>query len=137
MLILLGVTACQSATAPNEECKDLNALTNAPPSTPPTFSGVVRKLHWADGIAPGGPVQQCEVWVAVAPSVIANTGVVVGRLTAVFVRTADGALLPGTAADIHVQDWIEVWPNGGPAYGSAQAPPNAPAYFAAEVIVHH
>ena len=129
MLVALSASACDSATAPTTTTLVL--------STPPDFVAVVTSNTLERGNSPAGYISQHNLWVTI-PAAIAtevNAGVVVGELCPVFVRVKDSTFVRVTAGAIKVGDDIQVWHDGGLVYGSAQAPPGAPAYSGQQIVI--
>ena len=124
--LALGTAGCHDGTAP---------LTTLAIPTAPDFVAVVTRSTLHEFFAPAGFwVSQYEVWVAIAPSQAANAGVVVGASQPVFVSTG-GVLAQVTPAEITPGDTIQVWREASVGYGSVQAPPGAPSYFATQIVI--
>jgi hypothetical protein len=86
------------------------------------------------GATPMRYITQYELWIGAPGSTTPGAGRVIGEKTPVFQRIGE-KLTPTTAAAIAVGDLLEVWREPGVAYGSVQAPPGAPAYYALQVIL--
>ncbi len=128
LLFTLSALACSSATGPTTTTLVL--------STPPNFVAVVTSNTLERGNSPAGYVSQHNLWVTI-PSAIStqvNAGVVVGELTPVFLQT-NGRLVHTTASSIRVSDVVQVWHDQTVAYGTAQAPPDAPAYSGQQIVI--
>jgi hypothetical protein len=129
VLFALSASACGSATGPTTTTLVL--------LTPPNFVAVVTSNTLERGNGPAGYYSQHNVWVTI-PSAIAtegNAGVVVGELTPVFIRAKDSTLVRSTAGAIRVSDVIQVWHDQAVAFGTAEAPPGAPAYSGQQIVI--
>jgi len=126
LALALSTAACRDSAGP---------VTTLAIAGAPDFSAVVTSTTYHEFFAPSGSwVSQYEVWVAISPSDTANAGVVVGAARPVFTST-DGVLQRVTAGAITEGDAIQVWRDPTIAYGSAQAPPGAPAYHGMQVVI--
>jgi hypothetical protein len=76
-----------------------------------------------------------NVWVVIPPATTANAGIVVGDNVPVFIRLGTRPLATANSRAITVGDQVQVWYAGGAGYGAVQAPPGAPAYSAAQVVI--
>jgi hypothetical protein len=103
---------------------------------PPDLVAVVYQTTHRTGTSPAGPLDQYELWVGPRGSSAPDAGLIVGPAAPVF-RRVGGELRATTGAAIAVGDHIEAWRDtlGGAAFGSVQAPPGAPAYFALQVVI--
>ena len=126
LLFTLGALACTSATGPTTTTLAL--------STPPNFLAVVTSNTPESGNGPAGYYSQHNVWVVIAPEV-GNAGVVVGELCPVFIRAKDNTLVRSTAGAIRVGDAIQVWHDQVVAFGTAEAPPGAPAFSGQQIVI--
>jgi hypothetical protein len=120
------VIACAGATGPGA------ALVL---STPPNASATVASVTREAGNGPEGPYAQMNVWVVIPPATAANAGIVVGDHVPVFIRIGTQPLVTADSRAITAGDQIQIWYESGPAYGVTQAPANAPAYMAAQVVI--
>ena len=130
-LFALSATACSSATGPTTTTLVL--------STPPNFVAVVTSNTLEQGNSPAGYISQHNIWVTI-PSALAtegSAGVVVAKSCPVFVRVKDSVFVGATAGAIKVGDKIQVWHDQGVVYGSAEAPPGAPAYSGEQIVILH
>lgn len=125
---ILVLAACyNSATDPSEM-----QLT-----TPPDLIGVVQQITHDTSFAPAGfQLDQYEIFIAIPPATAANAGVILGPHTTAF-RSHQGLTRAVDRAAIAVGDTLRIWVDGAPAFGSVQAPPGAPAYIAAQVVLQH
>jgi hypothetical protein len=122
---IAGAIGCTSATEP------VLAI-----SAPADFSAKVTQVQLANFNAPSGhAVSQYEMWVTIAPGTAPNAGVIFAASAPVFIRTSGDHLKAVSGASIRVGDQIEVWHDAGAGYGSAQAPPGAPAYGGVQVVI--
>ncbi len=130
-LFTLSALACTSATGPTTTTLAL--------STPPNFVAVVTSNTPERGNGPAGYYSQHNVSVAFLPPFASNAtgsaGVVVGDLRPVFIRAKDSTLVRSTAGAIRVGDVIQVWHDQVVAYGTAEAPPGAPAYSGQQIVI--
>ena len=122
----VGLAACSSST--------LGPPATPVLSTPPDFTATVAKVEFESANGPAGPYSQHNVWLVIPPSTAPNAGLVVGRLTPVFVRTGAGVFLSNPSG-IKVGDRVEVWHDIQVAYGAVQGPPGAPTYTNLKQIV--
>ena len=118
-------------------CSD--AATSSSSGTPPLtsvpdFAAVVTQVSHNVGIAPGGHLDQYELFVAVPPATQANAGLILGRSSSVYRQTAAGTYVTQPSAVV-VGQTLDVWLASGPAYGSVEAPPGSPAYFVKQVVI--
>lgn len=102
---------------------------------PPTFVAVVTRVIHEQGNTPAGPLSQYDFWMAIIPSDTANVGVVAGTGVPVFLQVGSGPLFPTGIANIQVGDRVAAWTAANPAYGSAEAPPGAPAYLGQQLVI--
>lgn len=118
-------------------CSNPTAVVTLPLSTSPDITGFVTQVTHEEGNSPAGFISQYDVWIAF-PSRTSNggsAGVVVAKSTPVFVQSADGEPVSVTPGHISAGDTVEIWHNITVVYGSAQAPPGAPAYEATQVVI--
>jgi hypothetical protein len=94
----------------------------------------VDRIYHNQGISPAGPLDQYELLITIPPGTRSNAGLILGRSTSVF-RQTTGTLALSERASIGLHDTLEIWVESGPVYGSAQAPPGAPAYEARQVVI--
>jgi hypothetical protein len=131
------IMACRDSTGPRVSCRTSSPSAPLDRSTTANFSARVTKIIDESGnISPGGPMTQCDLWVAIAPSSAANAGVIITVQTPVFVQVGVGAPAVAKAGDVIVGDAIEVWRKSAYAIGAVESPPSAPAYTATQVIIH-
>lgn len=124
--LLLALAGCGEQTRPQDDSGVLPG--------PPNLTALVFQSTRRSGATPIGYITQYEVWIGAPGSTIPEAGLVIGEKTPVFQRI-DEELIPTTPAAIAVGDLLEVWREPGAAYGSVQAPPGAPAYYALQVVV--
>lgn len=126
VLVALGTTACTGTTSPT---------TTLVFSRTPDFVGVVASSTQWSFFPPSGYVfSGYDVWVAIDPSPTANAGVIAGDSIPVYVSHG-GMLARTTPAGISSGDSIRVWHDSSVAYGTSQAPPGAPRYWATQVVL--
>jgi hypothetical protein len=58
-----------------------------------------------------------------------------GRTAPVFLRSSGGTIAAYSACLIRAGDSVDVWHDGGVAYGSVEAPPDSPAYSGTQLLV--
>lgn len=124
--LLLAAAGCRDGIGPTVKL----ALQSSP-----DFSAIVTKSTLLEGVTPEGWMSAYEVWVAIPPSDTADAGVLVPAEGPVYRITGGTRLATDTASDITAGDSIEVWHDGLAVYGAAQAPPDAPAYFATQIVI--
>ena len=129
VLFALSASACSSATGPTTTTLVL--------STPPNFVAVVTNNVLEQGNTPAGYISQHNIWVTIQSALATegNAGVVAGKLCPVFIRVKDSTFVRATAGAIKVGDDIQVWHDLGVEYGSAEAPPGAPAYSGLQIVI--
>jgi hypothetical protein len=126
LALLLALAGCGERTPLQDEPEVLPG--------PPTLTALVFQSTRRSGATPVGYITQYELWIGPPGSTTPEAGLVIGEATPVFQRIGE-TLMPTTAAAIAVGDLLEVWRESGAAYGSVQAPPGTPAYYALQVIV--
>ena len=124
-LLAAGLAACGSPAGPGSTSL----------STPPDFTAAVTWVDYQDFYSPAGHVRQYDLWVATPPGSPANTGVVIGRATPVFLRGPGGNLTPSAPDAIRAGEAIEVWHDATVGYGAVQAPPGAPVYSGIQIVI--
>jgi hypothetical protein len=125
-VLLLALAGCGDQTRPQGDPAVL--------PDPPNLTALVFQSTRRSGATPVGFITQYELWIGPPGSTTPEAGLVIGEKTPVFERMNE-TLIPTTAAAIAVGDLLDVWREPSAAYGSVQAPPGAPAYYALQVIV--
>jgi hypothetical protein len=138
-MFVLAAAATQSACsvdvvspAPIGLCAVITAPLN---TASPNFTAVVSRVTYNSSISPMGPLSQHEVWLTIPPSAMPNAGVVIGRNAPVLAQSGSGPATAVAACTIAIGDRVQVWHDGSAAYGSAQAPPESPAYFGTQLVI--
>jgi hypothetical protein len=100
------------------------------------YQGHVTQVTKECGCTPGfgGCGCQYAVWFAKPPDTAPNAGVVVGDSTPVFVG-AQGLFSRSSGSAIAEGDLIDIWTEGGTAYGVVQSPPGTPCYFGSQIVI--
>ena len=124
--LLLALAGCGDQTRPEGDPQIL--------PDPPNLMARVFQSTRRSGPTPAGYISQYELWIGAPGSTAPEAGLVIGEKTPVFQRI-DEELVLTTAATIAVGDLLAVWREPGAAYGSVQAPPGRPAYYASQVVV--
>ena len=134
LLIVLGVAACGDPAGPVANAT--GAADTLVIKTAPDFVGVVTRNMHEEGWTPAGFwMDQYAVWVAIPPSDTGDAGVVVGRLTPVFVSNRFGLARAASGGSIVVGDSIHVWHDQTVGYGAVEAPTGAPCYEGTQIVV--
>jgi len=135
-LTLLAAATLVIATACADPGESLGPVASLTFSSAPDLEAKVTQVQFESAIGPGfGAYEQYDVWLAVAPSVTSNAGVVVPKSGPVFVRSADGVIHAGSGATIRTGDAVQIWRTQGVAYGAVQGPPNSPTYEARQIVI--
>jgi hypothetical protein len=100
------------------------------------YQGHVTQVTKECGCTPGfgGCGCQYAVWFAKPPATAPDAGVVVGDSTPVFVG-GQGLFSRSSGSAVATGDMIQIWTEGGTAYGAVQSPPGTPCYFAAQIVI--
>lgn len=135
-VVSLSGSACSDGTGVTLDRPSKCVATYSPyhPSIA-AFSARTTKFDVESGAGPNGYYYQYNLWLTIAPATEANAGVVVGLGVPVYLRTGGAAVEPYSVCLMRVGDSVEVWHDSTVGYGSAEAPPGAPVYFATQVLI--
>ena len=116
--------------------RSVDPVTTPPLATAPDFEATVATVARENVVSPAGPHTQVNMWVVIPPATSSNAGVTVPDATPVFLQSGSAGVLTSSTADAIVAgDHVRVWHNENTSFGAAEAPPNAPAYSAIQLVI--
>ena len=127
ILVALSTLGCTGGVDP---------VTTLRITTTPDFDATVASVANEVVISPAGQHSQTNVWVVIPPATSTNAAVIVPNGTPVYLqRASTGVVVSSTADAIMAGDHVRVWHDEKTSFGAVEAPPNAPAYSAIQVVI--